>query len=150
MDLHKFAPNNMSQICKNRGVNINGKCLIWIPKNRDVNNLANVAFTIFAPDLLLRFYKLGYICKEQICAKPFFVQWKTLLQNLSQETPQSYINNKEQKHVVTCATGTSISRVSRLTGTIMRSLGIITDSIDITVMGVNHTLVNTCEGKLPT
>ena len=61
-----------------------------------------------------------------------------------------YINNKEQKHVVTCATGTSISRVSRLTGTIMRPLGIVTDSIDVTVMGVNHTLVNIYEGKFPT
>ena len=59
-----------------------------------------------------------------------------------------YVNNKEQKHVVTCATGNSISRVSRLTGTIMRPLGIVTDSIDVTVMGVNHTLVNIYEGKL--
>ena len=72
MDLHKFAPNNMSQICKNRGVNINGKCLIWIPKNRDVNNLANVAFTIFAPDLLLRFYKFGiYLQGANLCKTIF-------------------------------------------------------------------------------
>ena len=62
----------------------------------------------------------------------------------------TYVKNKEQKHVVTCATGNSISRVSRLTGTIMRPLGIVTDSIDVTVMGVNHTLVNIYEGKLPT
>ena len=33
---------------------------------------------------------------------------------------------------------------------IMRSLGIITDSIDITVMGVCHTLVNINEEKLQT
>ena len=37
---------------------------------------------------------------------------------------------------------TSISRVSRLTGTIMRSLGIITESIDVTIMPVGRTLVN--------
>ena len=58
--------------------------LFGYQKNRDVNNLANVAFTIFAPDLLLRFYKFGiYLQGANICAKPFFVQWKTLLQNLS-------------------------------------------------------------------
>ena len=32
----------------------------------------------------------------------------------------------------------------------MRSLGIITDSIDITFMGVGRTLVNIYERKLPT
>ena len=31
----------------------------------------------------------------------------------------------------------------------MRSLGIITDSINVTVMGVGHTLVNIYEEKLP-
>ena len=32
----------------------------------------------------------------------------------------------------------------------MRPLGIITDSIDVTVVGVDHTLVNIYDGKFPT
>ena len=51
------------------------------------------------------------------------------------------INKERLKHVITRAI-TSISRVSRLTGTIMRSLGIITESIDVTIMPVGRTLVN--------
>ena len=99
------------------------------------------------------FTNLGYICKEQICAHPFFRPMKdsmSITKFILGNTSIIYINNKEQKHVVTCATGTSISRVSRLTGTIMRPLGIVTDRIDVTVMGVNHTLVNIYEGKFPT
>ena len=99
------------------------------------------------------FTNLGYICKEQICANPFFRPMKdsmSITKFTLGNTSIIYINNKEQKHVVTCATGTSISRVSRLTGAIMRPLGIVTDRIDVTVMGVNHTLVNIYEGKFPT
>ena len=99
------------------------------------------------------FTNLGYICKEQICAHPFFRPMKdsmSITKFILGNTSIIYINNKEQKHVVTCATGTSISRVSRLTGTIMRPLGIVTDRIDVTFMGVNHTLVNIYEGKFPT
>ena len=51
------------------------------------------------------------------------------------------INKERLKHVITRAI-TSISRVSRLTGAIMRSLGIITGSIDVTIMPVGRTLVN--------
>ena len=57
------------------------------------------------------------------------------------------INKERLKHVITRAI-TSISRVSRLTGAIMRSLGIITDCIDVTIMAVDRTLVNIYEGKL--
>ena len=58
------------------------------------------------------------------------------------------INKERLKHDITRAI-TSISRVSRLTGAIMRSLGIITESIDVTIMPVGRTLVNIYEGKLP-
>ena len=58
------------------------------------------------------------------------------------------INKERIKHVITRAI-TSISRVSRLTGAIMRSLGIITESIDVTIMPVIRTLVNIYEGKFP-
>ena len=97
------------------------------------------------------FTNLGYICKEQICANPFLRPMKdcmSITKFILGNTSIIYVKNKEQKHLVTCATGNSISRVSRLTGTIMRPLGIVTDSIDVTVMGVNHTLVNIYEGKL--
>ena len=57
------------------------------------------------------------------------------------------INKERIKHVITRAIA-SISRVSRLTGAIMRSLGIITERIDVTVMGVGRTLVNIYERKL--
>ena len=56
------------------------------------------------------------------------------------------INKERIKHVITRAI-TSISRVSRLTGAIMRSLGIITESIDVTIMPVGRTLVNICRWK---
>ena len=56
------------------------------------------------------------------------------------------INKERLKHVITRAI-TSISRVSRLTGAIMRTLGIITESIDVTIMPVIRTLVNIYEGK---
>ena len=58
------------------------------------------------------------------------------------------INKERLKHVITRAI-TSISRVSSLTGAIMRSLGIITESIDVTIMPVGRTLVNIYEGKFP-
>ena len=51
------------------------------------------------------------------------------------------INKERIKHIITRAI-TSISRVSRVTGAIMRSLGIITESIDVTIMAVGRTLVN--------
>ena len=56
----------------------------------------------------------------------------------------NHIYRKKQK-IKTCSVTsaiTSISRVSRLTGAIMRSLGIITESIDVTIMPVGRTLVN--------
>ena len=56
------------------------------------------------------------------------------------------INKERLKHVITRAS-TSISRVSRLTGAIMRSLGIITESIDVTIMPVGRTLVNIYQWK---
>ena len=56
------------------------------------------------------------------------------------------INKEKIKHVITRAI-TSISRVSRLTGTIIRSLGIIAESIDVTIMIGARTLVNIFEGK---
>ena len=59
------------------------------------------------------------------------------------------INKERLTHDITRAI-TSISRVSRLTGAIMRSLGIITESIDVTIMPVRRTLVSIYEGKLPT
>ena len=37
-----------------------------------VNNLANMAFTIFAPYLFPRFLLFRHTCKEQICVNPFF------------------------------------------------------------------------------
>ena len=58
------------------------------------------------------------------------------------------INKERLKHVITRAI-TSISRVSGLTGAIMRSLGIITEGMDVTIMPVRRTLVNIYEGKLP-
>ena len=58
------------------------------------------------------------------------------------------INKEKIKHVITRAI-TSISRVSRLTGTIMRSLGIIAESIDVTIMIGARTLVNIFEEKPP-
>ena len=57
------------------------------------------------------------------------------------------INKERLKHVITRAI-TSISRVSRLAGAIMRSLGIITEGMDVTIMPVRRTLVNIYEGKL--
>ena len=57
------------------------------------------------------------------------------------------INKERLKHVITRAI-TSISRVSRLAGAIMRSLGIITEGMDVTIMPVRSTLVNIYEGKL--
>ena len=42
-------------------------------KTGGVNNGGNVAFTMFAIYLLLSIYFFAtYICKEQICANPFF------------------------------------------------------------------------------
>ena len=112
-----------------------------------------MAFTVFAPDLLLSFYKFGTdICKEQICANPFLRPMKdcmSITKSILGNTSIIYVNNKEQKHVVTCATGNSISRVSRLTGAIMRTLSIIAESIDVTVMIVARTLVNIFEEKPP-
>ena len=58
------------------------------------------------------------------------------------------INKERIKHVITRAIA-SISRVSRLTGAIMRTLSIIAESIDVTVMIVARTLVNIFEGKPP-
>ena len=58
------------------------------------------------------------------------------------------INKERLKHVITRAI-TSISRVSGLTGAIMRSLGIITEGMGVTIMPVRRTLVNIYEGKLP-
>ena len=58
------------------------------------------------------------------------------------------INKEILKHVITRAI-TSISKVSRLTGAIMRSLGIITEGMDVTIMPVRRTLVNIYQGKLP-
>ena len=60
-----------------------------------------------------------------------------------------YLNSNQTKNrnVITTAVS-SVSRVSRLTGAIMRSLGIITERIDVTVMGVGRTLVNIYERKL--
>ena len=39
---------------------------------RGVNNLSNMAFTIFATCLFPRFLLFRYICLEQICVNPFF------------------------------------------------------------------------------
>ena len=58
------------------------------------------------------------------------------------------INKERIKHVITRAIA-SISRVSRLTGAIMRTLSIIAESIDVTVMIVARTLVNIFEEKPP-
>ena len=58
------------------------------------------------------------------------------------------INKERIKHVITRAIA-SISRVSRPTGAIMRTLSIIAESIDVTVMIVARTLVNIFEEKPP-
>ena len=58
-----------------------------------------------------------------------------------------FVNKERIKHDITHAI-TSISRVSRLTGAIMRTLSIITEGIDVTIMPVGRTLVNIYEGKL--
>ena len=47
-----------------------------IPKNRGVNNWANVAFNVFAQIYSSVFANVRSLCKEQTCANdPFFVQW---------------------------------------------------------------------------
>ena len=55
----------------------------YIPKTGGVNNLqANVAFTIFAPQIYSSvFIILRQICREQISPNPFFVQYECLIAN---------------------------------------------------------------------
>ena len=64
----------MSQKCKILGKG--GKCQVCIPKNMGCkyDKEANVAFTMFARDLLLSCHKFAaYICREQISANSFFL-----------------------------------------------------------------------------
>ena len=64
----------MSQKCKILGKG--GKCQVCIPKNIGCkyDKEANVAFTMFARDLLLNCHKfVAYICREQISANSFFL-----------------------------------------------------------------------------
>ena len=64
----------MSQKCKILGKG--GKCQVCIPKNKGCkyDKEANVAFTMFARDLLLSCHKFAaYICREQISANSFFL-----------------------------------------------------------------------------
>ena len=85
------------------------------------------------------------------------VKWKkkallgTFGSRFDTKSNQKYLNSNQTKNrnVITTAVS-SVSRVSRLAGAIMRSLGIITERIDVTVMGVSRTLVNIYERKLPT
>ena len=73
MHLHKFAPGQIfCKKCENWGVNV-GKCPICLAiYTPSLFWYANVSFTIFAAYLLLSFYILRHIYKEQICANPFF------------------------------------------------------------------------------